>query len=310
MRNGESLVGTTRLSVRDAPSDKPVFCWVNFLDMHTPYCAPGRWMPASDALERIRPVHLSPHQYPDSRLTDEDKRYIRRRYDSTAMYVGACIQGFLDWWDSLRRKRSRLTILISDHGEEFWERGDDLSDQSYYGRGVGHGHTLFNELIHVPFVVHWPGSVIAGKSVGRLVSPVDLIPTLVDLLELDEDLSTMAGRSLVAEITSPSRGELDDRIVFSDSLLYGAERQAAISATHKLIRKVDGDEMQLFAWGTHDPGETRDLAGTSEATSEQQQLEAALVQWNSSFSDSESDHSLSDRELEEMMVRLRDLGYV
>ena len=41
-----------------------------------------------------------------------------------------------------------MLVVTSDHGEELFDHG-----------GVLHGHTLYDEMLHVPLVVWWPGQV-------------------------------------------------------------------------------------------------------------------------------------------------------
>ncbi len=62
-----------------------------------------------------------------------------------------------------------MTIVItSDHGEEFMEHG-----------GYWHGTTLYDEQLHVPLLVKFPGRAMAGQAVSHWVQSIDLMPTLL-----------------------------------------------------------------------------------------------------------------------------------
>jgi len=311
MQTGEALVSVALSTARKAPPSAPLFLWVNFMDMHVPYCAPGRWMPAGEAPGRLRRVHLDPKRTLGYELTEADKRYIRRRYDGAARYVNACIADLLLRWRALRSQRSTLTVFTSDHGEEFWDHGDNRSDPFYYTRGVEHGHTLFGEQIHVPLVIHWPGAGAAGRRVDGLVTLADLTPTVVELLGLDEDTSSMSGKSLAPWVASSAPPPDDDgRIVFADSIHSGPERRAAISKDYKLVVRPDTGEKQLFAWGADDPGERTDLADRPEYAATAERLGAALAEWDAALSRKTSPPALTPEEDEQTMARLRMLGYV
>ena len=82
-----------------------------------------------------------------------------------------------------------LLIINSDHGEEFWEHGS-----------CGHGNSLHQELISVPFVLRWPGVIPAGR-VTSGHDGVDLIATLFELLgqKLPEEVQ---GESLLPFIAA------------------------------------------------------------------------------------------------------------
>ena len=74
-----------------------------------------------------------------------------------------------------------LLVVTSDHGQ-------DLADHdpgSLFGQ---HGHTLFDELLHVPLLMHVPDAAAHGVVVDGMVQTVDVTPTILDLLGLHEAL--------------------------------------------------------------------------------------------------------------------------
>ena len=66
-----------------------------------------------------------------------------------------------------------LLVITSDHGEEFLEHG-----------AIGHGHTLFDELVHIPMILTGPG-VAQGTRFSHLTGLQDLYPTVLDLAQLE-----------------------------------------------------------------------------------------------------------------------------
>lgn len=88
------------------------------------------------------------------------------------------------------QKRGRwdetLFIVVSDHGEEMADHGGWQHDQSVY-----------QELMHVPMVMHFPGGEFAGTRVKAPVSLVDLAPTILDYLGDDLGRRSLSGRSLM-----------------------------------------------------------------------------------------------------------------
>ncbi len=297
--------------LRRAPSDKPAFLWANFMDMHEPYCLPPR-------LERTlvpppggaRRVHLAPAFCFDEALDERDKDYMRSRYDLTAQQVNKGMNMLLDRWAACRRKRPRLTVFVSDHGEEFWDHGTDIRNESYDARGVSHGHTLFGELIDVPWIVHWPQAGVRPARIGGLASTVDIVPTLVDLLALTEDTRRLPGVSQARSITAGAAAADAGRIVFADSNYYGAPRQAAISATHKLLHCPETGEAQLFAWGEGDPKEKTDLAKSPGHKPVAEKLAAALDRWNAELADASPEADLDEEEKKVVAARLKAWGYL
>jgi arylsulfatase A-like enzyme len=137
-----------------------------------------------------------------------------------------------------------LVVVVSDHGEEFWEHG-----------GVEHGHTLYDEVLKVVMLVSWPGKLPGGARVGSVTSLVDVVPTIHDLLGLDHPPAS-DGISLVPLI----RGEtVPERAVLSENLLFAEDRVSVRTDRTKLVRWENGKEEAYDL--ARDPGEIRDLAG-------------------------------------------------
>src|SRR5205085_2762249 len=94
----------------------------------------------------------------------------------------------------LERERfleNAVVVLTADHGEGFWDHGT-----------VGHGSSLFDELIHVPLIMLVPGND-THVDVDEVVSLVDVAPTVLDLAEIARPAS-FEGRSMRALMVAPS----------------------------------------------------------------------------------------------------------
>jgi arylsulfatase A-like enzyme len=61
-------------------------------------------------------------------------------------------------------------VLLSDHGEEFWDHG-----------GTFHGETLYREVTRVLMMVSGPARGIVPRRVNVHTSLIDVLPTLIDL---------------------------------------------------------------------------------------------------------------------------------
>jgi arylsulfatase A-like enzyme len=191
------------VDVLRAPRRRPLFLWVHYLDPHTPYSPPPKYVAAAD------------RRFID-KLWSGDREHaavLKRLYDGEVRYVD----------DELGRvfaalPADALVIISSDHGEEFWEHGK-----------FDHGKTLYEEVIRVPLVVRFPdgGSGVSDAAVGL----VDLAPTVLGHLGLDVPAS-MQGR----DITAAARGGKWDFPAFAgSSMLEGMRRYAVVYEGRKLI---------------------------------------------------------------------------
>ncbi|MFQ5876465.1 MAG: sulfatase [Acidobacteriota bacterium] len=136
----------------------PFFLWVHYFDPHAPYL---RRRPFFDALAAGGGPR--PDGFPRRAL----------RYDSEIHYADAWIGRLLA---ELRRRgleHRTLVVVTGDHGESLGERGR-----------FGHGRHLHEEVLRVPLILAWPGTLPEGMLVRDPAAHLDLAPTILALLEL------------------------------------------------------------------------------------------------------------------------------
>lgn len=82
----------------------------------------------------------------------------------------------------LQEKGSENTFIsvFSDHGNVFWDR-KDFGPQTV--SDITHGRNVYEPAIKVPFIITGPG-VPKGKKIDELVRLVDVVPTMLSLLEV------------------------------------------------------------------------------------------------------------------------------
>ncbi|MFB0518638.1 MAG: sulfatase [Acidobacteriota bacterium] len=121
--------------------------------------------------------------------TNQEKEYIKALYDGGVLeadkYLGLLFNELKEkglWYNT-------IIIITSDHGEEFWE---------HHPIGGDHGQSLYRELLHVPLIIYNPTTITAQKHIEEYVSLLDIFPTLLDLLGIEEvKHQRLMGESLV-----------------------------------------------------------------------------------------------------------------
>ena len=176
--------------------DEPWFAFLHSFDAHGPY---DQSDPSLLARFRSRPVGESPldHEFFRSTYT----RYARSMgfdryqqlgaalndYDSGVAEADRAVGAIVAELKRSGRYDEALIVVLSDHGEAFYDRGLRL----------GHGMQLYDCVLRVPLVVKLPRSAQAGTRVSSLVDLVDVAPTLLDVAGLPRD-PRMQGSSLAA----------------------------------------------------------------------------------------------------------------
>jgi arylsulfatase A-like enzyme len=153
-----------------------------------------------------------------------------------------------------------LIVIASDHGEEFREHGSE-----------GHARTLHREVIYVPLIFVLPFRLEPGVVVNRVVSNIDVWPTILDLVGLPP-LPKADGVSLVptilAAVGQEPAPEDGPRPLFSQlDRRWGRpseEPDAFIAVTAGDLRLMmpldDPDAARLYDLAA-DPMEGEDVAG-------------------------------------------------
>ncbi len=134
---------------------QPFFAWLNFLVTHESQLFGDR--PAETDLALIR----VPPYYPDTPLVRRD---LARHYDNVAL-LDARVGEILDQLDAEGLAESTVVFFFADNG-----RGLPRDKRWVYDGGI-----------HEPLIVRWPGRLPAGEVDDRLVSFVDLAPTVLSL---------------------------------------------------------------------------------------------------------------------------------
>ena len=142
-------------------TESPFFLFLNYFDPHGPYEAPA-------------PFGGSFGQEPSDRY-DEEILYMDHHI---GRLLGEMKKGLFE--DS-------LILVTADHGELLGEHGE-----------MGHGASLFEEEIRVPFLVKYPGDEVSPGRSGEPVHHVDVLPLVLERLGLSP--SRRSRHPLLAEV--------------------------------------------------------------------------------------------------------------
>lgn len=232
----------------DRPEEEPFFLYVHTIDPHVPYRPPDEFLEMYQQ-ERYRgPVSfrrdatlLENIKLGRLRLRAADKAHLEALYDGEISYHDIHFAAILDGLERRGLADDTMVVVTSDHGEEFWDHGS-----------VGHGHNVYEELLHVPMFVRLPGVTDQLQALEAPVGLVDVMPTILEALgqELPDDLS---GRSflplLLGKDTPAPRYTVSGFMEGWRTIVLGR---------HKLIHR-NADSVALHDL-TEDPGEERDVA--------------------------------------------------
>jgi arylsulfatase A-like enzyme len=181
----------------------PLFLQLHYLPPHQPYAPKLAFDVFRDRDYRgpITPrMSLRGYRRHRERLTDADVAQLIDLYDGNLLMVDDAVQQVLDALKAAGRWPRSVILLTSDHGEAFWEHGHQ-----------GHNSTLYDEMLHIPFILRLPGDRRpAGIDLSRLVTLDDVVPTLLALVGTEPPAGTVGIDLLSAPPPDPRR----PRVVF------------------------------------------------------------------------------------------------
>ncbi|MCD6597602.1 MAG: sulfatase-like hydrolase/transferase [Bacteroidales bacterium] len=212
--------------------DEKFLLWLGFHEPHSPFNFPveyaGKYDPFKITLPKGSPedVRFVPEIFRD--LSDEDKQGVIASYYTSAEYMDENIGKILDEVTNLGLDENTLIIYLGDQGYL-------LGEHKRFEK-----HTMWDPAIKAPLIFSLGGKQLEIKSNNSIVQFIDVVPTILDLLDLkipDE----MQGHSLVPILNS-SEESIND-LVFAEFLV---DNKAMVT---------DGKWKYIFTTGQRDLGQ-------------------------------------------------------
>jgi arylsulfatase A-like enzyme/Tfp pilus assembly protein PilF len=263
-RRAEQVVARA-LAWLKANSSTPFFLWVHVFDPHEPYEAPPPFK----------------------------ERFAKAPYDGEIAYTDAQMGKIFSALRAAGVYDNTLITVFSDHGESLGAHNENT-----------HGVFLYDETIHVPLFMKFPGNRNAGKQVTAAVGLVDVAPTLLEALGMPVPRE-MQGQSMLRLIGAPAPR---DRPVYSQTdyprRAFGWSALASWRDGRYLYVRAPRPELYDLA---ADPAAKFNLAATQKSVADR--LGAALEAFRSRSSGSSA--AEADRPVDPKVAeKLRSLGYV
>ncbi|MEO0325711.1 MAG: sulfatase [Myxococcota bacterium] len=174
--------------------DERFFLYIQTIDPHVPYDPDSEYVSLYDSRSNYEGI-VAPRRTgellvgakerpPTVTFSASDVRRLRALHDGEITQHDKWLGVFIERMKSAGLWDDTLLVVVSDHGEEFDEHGS-----------WGHGHSIYQELLHVPLLVHQPRHLPARR-VAATVSTMDIAPTVLELAGLSP-MPGITARSLV-----------------------------------------------------------------------------------------------------------------
>jgi len=275
----------------------PFFMYIHTMEPHRPYKIKEAFYPTAKG---------DPHIVVIAKKGEEryrvDLNHTLRMYDASITQNDKAFGDLMAELKNLGLYDKTLVILMSDHGEEFFEH-----------EGMAHGQTLYQEQVKHLFIVKLPHQLNAGRNIEDNVQEINIFPTLLDFVGQSIP-SYLSGKSMKRLLLSPD--SVDSPVHHEIFLETGPRlnKKAVVDGKWKLIHTGtewtnDVREYELYALES-DPGEQADLFGRNPIVAHY--LKNRLFNWVNAqeklvnIGKEDIEKTLTQKEIEE----LKALGYI
>jgi arylsulfatase A-like enzyme len=242
---------------------RPFFLWLHYFDPHQPFEPPPPF----------------------------DQQYADDLYAGEIAYTDQALGRLLDHLDALGQLDRTLIVMTADHGEGLGEHGE-----------LTHAVLAYNSTLRVPLIIRAPEGLAAGMRLTERVGTVDIVPTVLDLLDIDIP-AAVQGRTL-APLLRGEAGEWRQYYAenLSPHLSHGwGKLRVLFDGAHKYIH---GPTPELYDLD-QDPAELRNLL--AELPDESSRMHEELASFLDEYA---SGVSVSTPLDDETLRRLQSLGYL
>ena len=179
-------------------NDEPFLLFLRHMDPHAPYLPPAPYErmfyhgdecdPKNKSMQPVmafKPFCDFFASWMPAGITD--KEYVIAQYDGAIAYMDACIQSIFNALSAHGILDETIVILNGDHGETLYDH------ECWFDH-----HGIYDNTLHVPLIIRYPGAVPSGKRIAGYNQHKDLVPTIFELAGLKKPRgTTFDGQSLM-----------------------------------------------------------------------------------------------------------------
>ncbi len=186
--------------VKDNKEADEFFLMVEAFDPHEPFDTPKEY------LELYEDSYDGPHYnwsgYEEITHPHDATKHLQNSYKATLTMTDKWFGKFIDSLKENNLYEDTMIILTTDHGHL-------LGEHNLTGKNFCHA---YNELAHIPLFVRMPNSKYAGEEINALTQNIDIMPTLLELYNIDTP-KTVRGKSLL-DLIEKKTDKLRDSCIF------------------------------------------------------------------------------------------------
>ncbi len=286
--NAEETTNRVLTTLQTKEHHTPYFLWVHYYDPHLPYAPPKDFYDSTKVARDTFPYFLA-------KPTQSDITSLQELYRGEVTYVDYHLKRLIEGLKKLGKAEKTILVIVADHGENLYQHDGYLD----------HSLVVYDTVMWIPCIVQLPGH--RGRRITQLVSIMDIMPTLLDLVDVSHDATE--GRSLTALLEGEKSGPVRDYVTCETNDYGVSVKDQTIAVRTKTMKFIHNSWKQgknIFFALTKDPYEKHPLGKVQDP--EAGKLKGWYEEW---FKHYKSGNMSSPRELDsETKEALKSLGYL
>ncbi|HDS30946.1 MAG TPA: hypothetical protein ENN67_07890, partial [Firmicutes bacterium] len=174
---------------------------------------------------------------------ENEIQQVKTLYEAEVANVDIALKELFDFLRLNGLFENTLIIFSADHGEEFFEHG-----------GFEHGHTLYDELVHMPLIISGDGFP-PGIQIETPVGNTDIFPSILDFIgmPIPDGLEGVPLQSVIKGVIP------EDRPIYGEGVTRGTHKKFIIQWPYKCVFDYVTRTATLFDLEI-DPDELTDIS--------------------------------------------------
>lgn len=233
-----TMMETIHMIHNQKDSAKPFFCWASFYRPHQPYNPQPKYMEMYNISEWgegtksgsgikkpdnfYEPTENLPPLLQSQRKGGNKVWNMNKAFEDEQLwrnYIGAyyalvteidhCVGEILNALEESGMEEETIVIYTSDHGDFAGNHG--MVEKAAAGQNV------YEDILNIPLIIRYPGKTKKGVSTAEFVTLADILPTLIDILDLEipDFKYPIQGKSMVGVILD--NGSMNRKYIVSES---------------------------------------------------------------------------------------------
>ncbi|MDR9829649.1 sulfatase-like hydrolase/transferase, partial [Vibrio sp. FNV 38] len=233
-------------SLNEKMPDKPLFARLSIMDPHTPYLPSEPYASMFDPAQMKVPESFGDdlsdkpivHQYfyhsrRFNELNAKDIQETVASYSGLVTHVDDRVGNVVDYLKEKDLYDDSLIVFVADHGAMLGEHGF-----------VEKWGIMYEEVLRTPFLIKFPNGQYGGQTFDSLVDSVDIMPTILELLDM-EIPNNVQGKSLLPYLEGKTETHKDE--IYAQYFCGGLQNESALCVKDKrwkLTSYPEGHEIE------------------------------------------------------------------